>query len=156
VRILFVCMGNICRSPTAEGVMRRLVAQRALDDEITVGSAGTGAWHAGNPPDPRSIATARARGVELEGFARQVRPADFDEFDLILALDSANLRDLLRLAPDDAAAARVHLLREYDPASTGARDLDVGDPYYGGARGFDDVYDQIEAACAGLLDAVAS
>jgi protein-tyrosine phosphatase len=154
VRILFVCMGNICRSPTAEGVMRALVAQRGLDDEIEIDSAGTGGWHAGDPPDARATATAAARGVTLTGGARQVRQADFDAFDLILALDSSNLRDLRRIAPDRERATKLHLLREFDPTSAGS-DLDVADPYYGGAGGFEEVYDQIHAACAGLLDELA-
>jgi protein-tyrosine phosphatase len=155
VRILFVCMGNICRSPTAEGVMRQLVMRRGMQDAIEIDSAGTGAWHVGSPPDPRSTQAARARGIALEGAARQIEAEDFERYDLILAADSANLRDLRRAAPDEAAAARLHLLREYDPASAGERDLDVADPYYGGARGFDDVFDQIHAACAGLLDSIA-
>jgi protein-tyrosine phosphatase len=154
MRILFVCMGNICRSPTAEGALRHLVVQRGLEREIEIDSAGTGAWHAGSAPDERSTRAAAARGIALQGAARQVRAEDFAHFDLILALDAANLRDLRRLAPDEAAAAKLHLLREYDPASAGG-DLDVADPYYGGPRGFDDVFDQIHAACAGLLDAIA-
>ena len=155
MRILFVCMGNICRSPTAEGVMRSLVAARGLDDEIEIDSAGTGGWHTGDPPDPRATATAAARGVTLGGGARQVRQSDFDTFDLIVALDSSNLRDLRRIAPDRERADKLHLLREFDPASDGASDLDVADPYYGGASGFDEVYDQIHAACAGLLHELA-
>ncbi len=153
MRILFVCMGNICRSPTAEGVMRALVGQRGLDGEIEVDSAGTGGWHAGDPPDRRSAAAAAARGVTLTGGARQVRQSDFDDFDLILALDSTNLRDLRRIAPDRERATKLRLLREFDPASDS--DLDVADPYYGDGDGFDAVYDQIHAACAGLLDTIA-
>ena len=155
MRILFVCMGNICRSPTAEGVLRTLAVQRGLDGQIEIDSAGTGGWHAGDPPDPRATAAAAARGVTLHGAARQVRQADFDAFDLILALDSANLRDLRRIAPDRDRAAKLRLLREFDPASAGLGDLDVADPYYGRTRGFDDVFDQIHAACAGLLDQLA-
>jgi protein-tyrosine phosphatase len=155
VRVLFVCMGNICRSPTAEGVMGHLVMRRGLQDDFLIDSAGTGAWHAGSPPDERAVQAARARGIELHGAARQIRDEDFEDFDLILAADSANLRDLRRAAPDDAAAAKVHLLREYDPSAAGARDLDVADPYYGGPRGFDHAFDQIYAACAGLLDSIA-
>jgi protein-tyrosine phosphatase len=155
VRILFVCMGNICRSPTAEGVMRALVAQRGLEGEIELDSAGTGGWHAGEPPDTRATAAAAAHGVTLSGGARQVRQADFDAFDLILALDSSNLRDLRGIAPDRERSRKLHLLREFDPASAGSVDLDVADPYYGGGGGFDEVYEQIHAACAGLLDHVA-
>jgi protein-tyrosine phosphatase len=154
VRILFVCLGNICRSPTAEGVMRRLVREQGLEGEIEIDSAGTGAWHVGNPPDPRSTQAARRRGTVLEGAARQVTDADFEDFDLLLAMDASNLHELRQRAPDEAAAAKVRMLREFDPASAGALDLDVPDPYYGGPRGFDDVLDLIEAACAGLLEEI--
>jgi protein-tyrosine phosphatase len=150
-RLLFVCMGNICRSPTAEGVMRHLLREEGLEDEITVDSAGTGAWHVGNPPDRRATAAARARGIVLEGAARQVRPSDFDDYDLLLVADRENLADLRAIAPDEAARAKVRLLREFDPASDGAADLDVPDPYYGGPDGFEDVLDLVEAACRGLL-----
>lgn len=149
-RVLMVCLGNICRSPTAEGVLRHLVAQEGLEDEIEVESAGTGGWHVGAPPDRRATATARARGIALEGAARQVTPQDFDDFDLIVAMDGANREDLLALAPDDAARAKVHLLRDFDPAGTPG--LDVDDPYYGGPEGFETVLDHVEAACRGLLD----
>jgi protein-tyrosine phosphatase len=156
MRVLFVCMGNICRSPTAEGVMRRLVAEAGLEDRIEVDSAGTGGWHAGDPPDVRATAAAARRGVTLDGAARQVRPEDFDEFDLVIAMDRENLRGLLTLAPDEAAAERIRLLREFDPSSAGAPDLDVPDPYYGGDRGFETVLDMTEAACRGLLDELRS
>jgi protein-tyrosine phosphatase len=154
MRILFVCMGNICRSPTAEGVMRALVREAGLEEEIEVDSAGTGDWHVGSPPDSRSSEAAARRGVTLTGAARQVSPDDFDEFDLIVAMDRANLRALRGLAPGAEARERVRLLREYDPAASGGVDLDVPDPYYGGERGFDDVLDLVEAACRGLLDQV--
>jgi len=149
-RVLFVCMGNICRSPTAEGIMRGLVAEAGLSDRIALDSAGTGAWHVGNPPDPRSVAAAARRGIRVEGAARKVRLADFDEFDLIVALDGANARDMRGLAPDDRAAAKVRLLREFDPEADG--DLDVPDPYYGEADGFGRVLDLVDAACRGLLE----
>jgi protein-tyrosine phosphatase len=151
MRLLFVCLGNICRSPTAEGVMRELLREAQLEDSITLDSAGTGGWHVGSAPDARATAAARARGIELQGAARQVRLADFEDFDLILAMDRANLRDLQALTDDPAARARVRLLREFDPDSVAAGDLDVPDPYYGGPRGFDDVLDLVGAACAGLL-----
>jgi protein-tyrosine phosphatase len=151
-RLLFVCMGNICRSPTAEGVMRHLLREEGLEDEITIDSAGTGAWHVGNPPDRRATAAAAARGIVLEGAARQVRPSDFDDYDLLLVADRENLADLRAIAPGEAARAKVRLLREFDPASEGAPDLDVPDPYYGGERGFEDVLDLVERACRGLLD----
>lgn len=131
--------------------MRRLVTEAGLQDRIELDSAGTGGWHVGDPPDTRATAAARGRGITLEGKARRVRPEDFDHFDLILAMDSSNERDLRRLAPDDEARAKVRLLREFDPASAGLDDLDVPDPYYDSARGFEIVLDQVQAACEGLL-----
>ena len=114
MRMLFVCLGNICRSPTAEGVMRALVNDAGLQGEVELDSAGTGAWHVGSSPDPRAVAAAGARGIALVGAARQVRPEDFEEFDLVLAMDRSNLRALRRLAR--APRADVRLLREFDPA----------------------------------------
>jgi protein-tyrosine phosphatase len=143
VRVLFVCMGNICRSPTAEGVMRRLVRDEGLEDQIELDSAGTGGWHAGEPPDPRATEAARRRGIELAGAARQVEPEDFERSDLILAMDRENLAALRGLAPDDEARDKVRLL---------LGDRDVPDPYYGGERGFEDVLDLVEGACRELLD----
>jgi protein-tyrosine phosphatase len=151
VRLLFVCMGNICRSPTAEAVMRHLVAEEGLEDEIVIDSAGTGPWHAGNPPDERSSAAAKARGITMEGVARQVGPRDFETYDLLLAADAENVRVLRAVAPDQEAAAKIHLLREYDPHSVAAGDLAIPDPYYGGVDGFEDVLDLVDAACRGLL-----
>jgi protein-tyrosine phosphatase len=158
-RVLFVCLGNICRSPTAEGVMRALVAREGLQDRIQLESAGTGAWHVGSAPDERATAAALTRGVELEGRARQVMPEDFEEFDLLLAMDRENLRELRRLAPSDELRAKVRLLREFDPASAAlgpageaGGELDVPDPYYGGAGGFDEVFELVQAACEGLLE----
>jgi protein-tyrosine phosphatase len=153
-RILFVCMGNICRSPTAEGVMRALLRDAGLDGRIEVDSAGTGNWHAGDPPDARATAAARARDIELDGAAREVTAADFDDFDLLLAMDRENERELLARAPDEEARGKVRLLREFDPAAVAAGDLDVPDPYYGGPNGFEHVLDLVEAACRGLLDEV--
>jgi protein-tyrosine phosphatase len=147
-------MGNICRSPTAEGVMRHLLREQGLEDEIEIDSAGTGGWHAGDPPDSRATEAARRRGIALDGAARQVRPSDFEEYDLLLAADRENLADLRAVAPDEAAMAKVRLLREFDPDSRGAPDLDVPDPYYGGPDGFEDVLDLVEAACRGLIEEV--
>ncbi len=130
--------------------MRGLVVEAGLSDRIELDSAGTGGWHVGDSPDPRSVAAAARRGIRVDGAARKVCLADFDEFDLLVALDGANVRDLRRLAPDDRAAAKVRLLREFDPA--GDADLDVPDPYYGGADGFGRVLDVVDAACRGLLD----
>jgi protein-tyrosine phosphatase len=149
IQVCFVCLGNICRSPTAEGVMRHLVDGAGLGDRIGIDSAGTGAWHAGEAADRRSRETATRRGLRLDSIARQVTVGDFTRFDYLLAMDADNLRDLQDLAPDADARARVHLFRSFDPAaSPGAA---VPDPYYGGPGGFDEVLDICEAACAGLL-----
>ncbi|MGO9488045.1 MAG: low molecular weight protein-tyrosine-phosphatase [Solirubrobacteraceae bacterium] len=153
MRLLFVCLGNICRSPTAEGVMRSLLAAEGMEEEIGVDSAGTGAWHVGSEPDARATATAREEGVALTGRARQVSPEDFERFDLILAMDGANLRDLRALASSEQQRAKVRLLREFDPARAGGGDgdLDVPDPYYGAEGGFGEVFELVRDACAGLL-----
>jgi protein-tyrosine phosphatase len=155
VRLLFVCLGNICRSPTAEGTMRELVRDAGLEQQIELDSAGTGSWHVGSPPDPRAIAAADARGVTLTGSARTVGPDDFDDFDLVLAMDRSNMRELLKLAPDDRAREKIRLLREFDPASAvgaaGSEELDVPDPYYGAVGGFEEVLELVQDACAGLL-----
>jgi protein-tyrosine phosphatase len=154
MKLLFVCMGNICRSPTAEGVMRSVVEEAGLADEIEIDSAGCGPWHVGHPPDRRATAAAARRGITLAGEARQITPDDFERYDLILAADRENVADLRVVAPDAAALAKVHLLREYDPESAGAPDLDVPDPYYGGEDGFETVLDMVEAACRGLLEEI--
>jgi len=161
VRLLFVCLGNICRSPTAEGVMRALVAQSGLQDAVELDSAGTGSWHVGSPPDARAAAAARARGVTLDGAARQVAGGDFFDFDLLLAMDRSNMDELRALAPGQAERSKVRLLREFDPASGadgarrgGAADLDVPDPYYGAPGGFDEVFELVQAACEGLLEQI--
>ncbi|ELW9448929.1 low molecular weight phosphotyrosine protein phosphatase [Burkholderia cenocepacia] len=149
VAICFVCLGNICRSPTAEGVMRRQVDAAALADRIAIDSAGTGDWHVGEPPDTRAQAAARSRGYDLSALrARQVSAADFEQFDLLLAMDEANLAELRRRCPPQHRE-KVRLLMEFAP---GATETEVADPYFGGAQGFEQVLDQVERACAGLLE----
>lgn len=150
-KLLFVCLGNICRSPTAEGVMRKVVRDEGLEKSVEIDSAGTGGWHVGEPPDRRATAAARERGIDLGGAARQFEPGDFDRFDLVLAMDSENRRDLLALAPDDDTRAKVRLLREFDPDARASGDLDVPDPYFGGDDGFEHVLDLVDAATRGLL-----
>lgn len=151
MRILFVCMGNICRSPTAEGVFRRLVAERVPGVEIEVDSAGTHDYHVGDPPDPRSIAAAARRGVDLRQLrARLIRDEDFERFDLIIAMDRLNRETLLERSPAPFRE-RIRLFMEF----AGDREVeDVPDPYYGGAPGFERVLDLAEEAAAGLLDEV--
>ncbi len=129
--------------------MRHLVREAGLDDRIQIDSAGTGEWHVGEPRDRRSSEVGQRRGIPLGGRARQFVASDFARFDYVLAMDTQNLTTLWDLAPDDASRAKVRLLRSYDPNSPA--DADVPDPYYGGARGFDHVFDICEAACQGLL-----
>lgn len=148
VRVLFVCMGNICRSPTAQGVFRHLVAQAGLSERIEVDSAGTHAYHIGEPPDPRAQQTARRHGVDLSGLrARRVRAEDFKRFDYVLAMDVENYRSLQEICPP-GYEARLHLLMDFAPSCT---EREVPDPYYGGPSGFDRVFELIEQACEGLL-----
>lgn len=149
-RILFVCLGNICRSPLAAGVFRHLADAAGADDLFEVESAGTGAWHVGEPPDLRSQHVARKHGIELRGRARRVTPDDLTAFDLVVAMDRENLTRLESLRDPRGAPARLHLLREFDPEAHG--DLEVPDPYYGGPNGFDHVYDMIERSCRVLLE----
>jgi protein-tyrosine phosphatase len=148
-RICFVCLGNICRSPTAEAVMRELVRSAGLAAEIEVDSAGTAGWHIGDAPDQRSVEAAMRRGVRIAHRGRQFGRRDFEEFDLVLAMDHDNRNQLLRLAPDADAAEKIRFLREFDPDAEGA--LEIADPYYGSTEDFERAYDEIEASCRGLL-----
>ena len=148
VKVLFVCLGNICRSPTAEGVFHHLVEKRGLGGRVTVDSAGTGAWHIGSPPDRRAQAAARRRGVDLSGQrARQAKTGDFHRFDYILAMDADNHRNLAKMCPP-GEEHRLHLFLDFAPK---LKTSDVPDPYYGGDGGFEAVLDMIEAASEGLL-----
>ena len=131
--------------------MRHLVVQEGLEDEIELDSAGTGSWHVGSPPDARATATAASMGVRLAGAARRIEREDLEQFDLILAMDRANLGDLRALAWSAEEREKLRLLREFDPASAGNADLDVPDPYYGGVDGFGTVFELVRAACEGLL-----
>lgn len=148
MRILLVCLGNICRSPTAEAVLRGIAAQEAPDLNLIVDSAGTANYHPGSPPDRRSQAAARKRAYDLSGLrARQVRDEDFASFDLILAMDRSNLQDLRQRAPRETRE-RIQLFLDYAPEQALR---EVPDPYYGGPSGFEDVLDLIEAASRGLV-----
>jgi protein-tyrosine phosphatase len=151
MRILFVCMGNICRSPTAEGVFRRLVRERAPHLPLEIDSAGTHDYHVGEAPDSRSVAAAARRGIDLRGLrAREVSDQDFERFDLILAMDRLNYVTLLERAPE-SSHERIRLFLDF---AAGADLEDVPDPYYGGPLGFEQVLDLVEEAAAGLLDEV--
>jgi protein-tyrosine phosphatase len=152
-RVLFVCLGNICRSPTAEAVVRELARRHAQGLDLEVDSAGTHGYHAGDAPDERAIAAARRRGIDMSGLrARVVEASDFDRFDLVLAMDQAVHERLARMAPR-AHAARLRLFLEFAP-QLGRRD--VPDPYYGGATGFEEVLDLVEEGARGLLEALAA
>ena len=150
IRVCFVCLGNICRSPTAEGVFLAKVEAAGLGDRIEVDSAGTGAYHAGEQADRRSRQEAIRRGIDLPSISRQFRPADYGRFDYVLAMDEDNLRNLQRLPGAQAFTGTLGLFRVYDP--TAPAGASVPDPYYGGPQGFADVFDQCERAAAGLLE----
>lgn len=156
VRVCFVCLGNICRSPTAEAVMATAVAAADLETVIAVDSAGTGGWHVGDPPDDRATAAAARRGVAMGHLrGRQLRATDLDDFDVVAVMDHDNLRDVRRLG-SGRRVDHVRLLRSFDPdaAERDPHGFDhaVPDPYYGGPDGFDLVLDLVTAACDGLLD----
>ena len=149
IRVLFVCLGNICRSPLAEGVFRSLAQARGLENRYLVDSAGTGAWHAGERPDQRSVEVARRNGVVLAGHARQIEAPDFADFDYVIAMDRQNLLELRTLARSPQGEAHLHLLRDFDPEPG---DGQVPDPYYGGPDGFERMYEMVNRACEALLD----
>ncbi|MBI1375669.1 MAG: low molecular weight phosphotyrosine protein phosphatase [Phycisphaera sp.] len=151
VSVLFVCMGNICRSPTGEGVMKRLVAERGHAGRVAVDSAGTISYHEGNPADARMRRAAANRGYDLTSIARQIKPRDLATFDLIVAMDSDNLDNIRRLDRDNVFGDRIRLLSAFLPDGSGFG-VDVPDPYYGGDAGFEHVIDMIEAACPTILE----
>jgi protein-tyrosine phosphatase len=151
VRVLFVCLGNICRSPAAEGVFLHLIAREGLEEAFQVDSAGTGHWHVGRPADPRMRAAAAQRGIVLPSIARQITSADLSRFDHVLTMDRQNLRAVQALVPQGEATALI------TPLTSHCRRFvmrEVPDPYYGGEEGFDRVLDLLEDACAGLLEAL--
>jgi len=150
--VLFVCLGNICRSPMAEGIFRHLLDEGDPAHRIHVDSAGTGAWHVGEPPDDRAAAVAARHGVALSGAARRLEAEDLHRFDYVVAMDRQNLEDIHALADTAGVTAHVHLLRDFDPAADGARGRDVPDPYFGGAGGFEAVYQMIHRSCEALLE----
>ena len=149
VRVCFVCLGNICRSPTAEGVMRALLKDKGLTALVHVESAGTTSWHVGERPDPRSRAAASTRRIHIDGRAQHFQAKDFGRFDYVVALDASNRDDLLALTSDEQERAKVRLFLDF---TTDHQGQGVPDPYFGGARGFEDVLDLCESACIGLLE----
>ena len=154
VEISFVCLGNICRSPLAQGVFQDLVNQKKLEQKIIVTSAGTGGWHIGDLPDERMRRTAQSKGIQLESRARQFQSADFNRFNLVLAMDHSNLARLEEIAPSNISPEKLMLFRSFDPECNG--DQDVPDPYYGGAKGFEEVYSMVKRTCPPLLDYIKS
>jgi protein-tyrosine phosphatase len=150
ISVLFVCLGNICRSPLAEGVFRHVLDQAKLSDRFRVDSAGTGSWHVGESPDHRAIRSAATHGVTLSGHARQIQPEDFRRFDYIVAMDQSNLAHLEQYRESVGGEAALYLLREFDPE--GGPGAEVPDPYYGGPDGFEEVYEMVERSGLQLLD----
>lgn len=147
-RLLFVCLGNICRSPSAENIMNHLLTKAGQTDAIACDSAGTSSYHIGAPPDRRMQAAANRRGIQLRGAARQFTAADFEEFDLILAMDRANYQDILARDRTSQYQDKVKMMCDYAQSHS---DTEVPDPYYGGTDGFDYVIDLLLDACTGLL-----
>src|SRR4028119_647063 len=150
-KLLFVCLGNICRSPSGENIMNHLIEQAGFSDKIICDSAGTAGYHIGAPPDRRMTAAAERRGIILKGEARQFQKADFENFDLILAMDRDNYRDILSLDPTGKYRDKVRLMCDF---ATHHREREVPDPYYGGTEGFNQVIDLLLDACEGLLQYV--
>jgi protein-tyrosine phosphatase len=151
VSVLFVCLGNICRSPLAEGIFLDLVQELADPSRYRVDSAGTGSWHVGEAPDPRARAVARKNGLELVSRGRQVGSQDLSDFDVVIAMDSANLSALHLLGEGLDGGAELFLLRDFDPDADDW-ERDVPDPYWGGDDGFDRVYEMIHRSCRALLE----
>ena len=149
--LLFVCLGNICRSPAAEGVFLHLLDQRGLNDQFIVDSAGTGGWHVGNPADRRMQAAANKRGIQLPSRARQISLDDLRTFDLVLTMDDANLAAVRSLV-DEAGSQATATIQPMLSFSTAFSETEVPDPYYGGEAGFEHVLDLLEDACSNLLD----
>lgn len=153
IKILFVCLGNICRSPSAEAVMKSLVKQAGREDRIFVDSAGIMGYHEGELPDSRMRKHAAMRGYSLDSHSRPVHSSDFYDFDYIIGMDDANISDLKRKAPDLESVAKIHKMTEYNRKFTADH---VPDPYYGGASGFELVLDLLEDACYGLFESISS
>jgi protein-tyrosine phosphatase len=151
MRILFVCTGNICRSPLAEGLFAHYVRKEGLEGRFVVDSAGIDSWHVGEGADPRTCGIGRKYGVEVPSIARQFEPRDFERFDLILAMDQGHFRSLSSRAPEPYRA-KVHLMRNYDAPENHGRDVE--DPYYGGPEGFEAMFEVLSLSCRNLLESL--
>jgi protein-tyrosine phosphatase len=152
--ICFVCLGNICRSPLAEGVFQALIEEKGLENQIVIHSAGTGNWHVGASPDARMQATARKKGILLTSRAQQIQAGDIRRFNLILAMDRSNLETMEYLCTPETAEKKIRLFRSFDPEANG--DLDVPDPYYGRDDGFEHVFQIVHRTCPPILEYVQS
>jgi protein-tyrosine phosphatase len=152
IRVLFVCLGNICRSPLAEGIFKDLVKKKGLSNKILIDSAGTGNYHIGADPDHRSIKVAKKYEIELDHKARQFVRRDFDDFDYIIAMDNSNYNNIRRLKQEDHLHGKVFLMRDYDLERGDT--TDVPDPYFGGMDGFENVYQMLLRSCKELLDQI--
>ncbi|HEY0743949.1 MAG TPA: low molecular weight protein-tyrosine-phosphatase [Chryseosolibacter sp.] len=147
-RVLFVCLGNICRSPLAEAIFKHKVKQRGIEHSIEADSCGTSNYHIGDNPDPRTIANAKKNGVAIEHCGRQLSVDDLEDFDYILAMDSSNFTNIHRLLKDEKHKPKIQMMRDYDPQGKG----DVPDPYYGGEKNFQEVFDILDRTMEGFLD----
>lgn len=150
VEVCFVCLGNICRSPLAQGVFEALVRKEGLQDRIIISSAGVSHWHVGSPPDARMQQTARSHGIQLNSRGRQFQGSDFKRMDLVLAMDHSNLNALQQMRPMAELHGKLFLFRSFDPQHN--NDLEVPDPYYGGGKGFEVVYQIVERTCPNVLE----
>ncbi len=152
IRVLFVCLGNICRSPLAEALFNQLLKEHGQEDKIQCGSAGTGDWHVDQPPDPRTLAVARQYKTPIKHRGRQFVPADFAAYNYIIVMDASNRQNVLSQLPPNTKAEHVFLMRQFDdePSQQG-----VPDPYWGGERGFDDMYHLLHRCCTNLLTYIA-
>ena len=151
VRVLFVCLGNICRSPLAEAIFRHKIRQRGLDDIVEADSCGTSNYHIGSPPDQRTIANATRNGIAIDHCGRQLHADDLKMFDHILAMDKTNFQNILRLPGSEAFASKVKMMRDYDPLHHGAG---VPDPYHGGEKGFQEVFEILDRSVGQFIDAL--